>query len=78
MPMLIIDAFFSQGLPLTCTFFISNEVKLHPTSAARAEEMLANHDGSFLFPPATKERLAEIGPWEDTILTVSLMLQIYL
>ncbi|CAE7493574.1 BPG2, partial [Symbiodinium microadriaticum] len=60
-----------QGRPVQCTFFISNEVKLHPTSSERADEILTQHDGQLVFPPASKQRLTELGPWEYTMLNVT-------
>lgn len=60
-----------QGPPMMCTFFMSNMIHLHPTSTARAEELLQQHDGSLIFPPSSLARLQEIGPWEDSLFDVS-------
>lgn len=44
---------------------MSNEVKLHPTDAAKADEFLEKHIGGLVFPPASLERLKELGPFES-------------
>ncbi len=46
------------------TFFIGNEIKLHPTSIARKDHLLENHIGDIISPPMTKARMAELGPFE--------------
>lgn len=61
-----------EGKPLFMTFFISNHVKLHPTSVERAPIFLSKHIGTpLIFPPASLERLEQIGPMEDTIFDIS-------
>ena len=64
-----------QGRPFYFTFFISNEVKLHPTDSARVEDFLNKHVGTLVTPPASPERLAELGPFEDHVFTVSRMMK---
>jgi ribosome biogenesis GTPase A len=56
-----------EGLPFFLTFFVSNEIALHPTQADKANdpEWVDRHIGNLLAPPATPERLAEIGPMES-------------
>lgn len=53
-----------EGRPIFCTFFISNNVKLHPTDSAKAEEVLQRHTGTLVTPPYTYDRVTEIGPYE--------------
>lgn len=50
-----------QGRPFFFTFFISNDVKLHPTDSAKADEVLAKHVGTLITPPSSPQRLAELG-----------------
>jgi hypothetical protein len=52
-----------QGRPFFFTFFVSNEVKLHPTSSDRADDFLRRHVGDLVDPPGTVERLDAIGPF---------------
>lgn len=60
-----------EGRPFFFTFFMSNEVKLRPTDAAKAQDFLANHIGTLVGPPATPERLAELGPFETIDMEVT-------
>ncbi|CAM9856179.1 unnamed protein product, partial [Phaeothamnion confervicola] len=53
-----------SGLPFLVTFFVGNDIKLHVTDAARADDFLQTHIGKLVFPPYTPERLAELGPME--------------
>ena len=48
-----------EGLPFFLTFFISNEIKLHPTSADKANDpdWVERHVGSLMAPPSSAERL---------------------
>ena len=66
--MLFIIEFFlfkkNQGRPFFFTFFVSNNIKLHPTDGLKVSEFTEKHIGSLVFPPATKERLNELGPFE--------------
>jgi len=52
--------------PFLFTFFVANEIKLHPTSSDKAVEYTAKHAGKMLTPPLTAgpERLEEIGEFE--------------
>eukprot|EP01042_Synura_sphagnicola_P001100 gene1100-1238_t len=54
----------AKGLPFFFTFFVSNEIRLHPTDAARADEFIKKHTGKLVFPPDTFERVEELGPYE--------------
>lgn len=51
-----------SGKSFHCTFFISNEIKLHSTLSSKASDFVEKHIGSLIFPPASAERVAEIGP----------------
>lgn len=54
-----------EGRPFFFTFFVSNCIKLHPTDSRRVAEFTEKHIGKLLFPPATKERLEALGPFES-------------
>lgn len=56
-----------EGKPFFFTFYVSNEVKLHLTDHTRADDFLAAHIGKLIFPPASKERFDELGPFVETI-----------
>jgi len=48
------------------TFFVSNDIKLHPTDTVKADDVLRKHAGEMLTPPLSpgKDRLKEIGEFE--------------
>lgn len=53
--------------PFLFTFFVANEIKLHPTDSAKADEFTEKHVGNLLTPPLAlpgNERMAEIGEFE--------------
>ncbi|KAL3774743.1 hypothetical protein ACHAWO_012068 [Cyclotella atomus] len=52
--------------PFLFTFFVANEIKLHPTDSEKAEEFTAKHVGTLLKPPLEPglERMEEIGEFE--------------
>lgn len=52
--------------PFLFTFFVSNEIKLHPTKADKADEFLQKHTGDMITPPLDPgpERLKQIGELE--------------
>lgn len=52
--------------PFLFTFFVANEIKLHPTDSEKADEFTAKHAGKLLTPPMEPgiERIAEIGEFE--------------
>jgi 30S ribosome assembly GTPase len=54
-----------QGKPLFFTFFISNKIKLHPTTASKVAEFTAKHIGELVFPPSSIQRVEELGPYES-------------
>lgn len=45
--------------PFLFTFFVANEIKLHPTSSAKADEVLQKHVGTIVTPPLSQERYDE-------------------
>ena len=55
-----------QGRPFFFTFWVSNEVKLHPTDASRVDEVTREHIGAFVDPPSSLERLKELGEFEES------------
>lgn len=61
-----------EGLPFFLTFFISNEIKLHPTSAEKANDpdWVQRHTGTLVTPPSSVERLNQIGPMESQVFEI--------
>lgn len=57
--------------PFFLTFFISNEIKLHPTDSLKADEFIQKHIGSLVFPPASMARLEELSPFESKYFSVN-------
>jgi len=55
-----------SGRPYLLTFYMANAVQIHPTDTARVDEVLEKHAGSMLFPPASYERLHELGTFRET------------
>jgi len=54
--------------PFLITFFISNDVKLHPTDSSKAMEFIEKHAGQLLTPPlgpVDGRRIHEIGEFES-------------
>jgi hypothetical protein len=53
--------------PFLFTFFVANDIKLHPTDTSRADEFIKKHAGTMLTPPLEPgpERMAEIGEFES-------------
>ena len=53
--------------PFLFTFFVSNEIKLHPTDATKADDFIAKHAGEMLTPPLAPgpERMEQIGEFES-------------
>lgn len=58
--------------PFLLTFFVANEIKLHPTDAAKAEDYVKKHIGGVLTPPLPpgEERLEQIGQFEDHVVDI--------
>lgn len=52
--------------PFFFTFFVSNDIKLHPTDSSKADEFIEKHAGTLLTPPLEPglERIKEIGEFE--------------
>lgn len=52
--------------PFFFTFYVSNDIKLHPTDSSKAEEFVEKHAGKFLTPPLEPgfERIQQIGEFE--------------
>lgn len=48
--------------PFLFTFFVANEIKLHPTDAEKADSFLEKHTGGFLTPPLVRRE--EGWEWE--------------
>ena len=53
--------------PFMFTFFVSNDVKLHPTDSSKADEFVSKHAGKMLTPPLEPgpERIEQIGELES-------------
>lgn len=58
--------------PFLFTFYVANEIKLHPTDSAKADEFIEKHAGSILTPPLEPgaERMAEIGEFEEHVVEI--------
>lgn len=58
--------------PFLFTFFVANEVKLHPTASDKADEFIRKHAGGMLTPPLApgEERMAELGEFDSHILDI--------
>jgi len=58
--------------PFLFTFFVSNEIKLHPTDASRADDFIRKHAGGLLTPPLSpgEERMEQIGKFQDHIVDI--------
>lgn len=48
------------------TFYVSNDIKLHPTDSSKADEFVAKHAGKLLTPPVEPglERVQQLGELE--------------
>ena len=49
------------------TFFLSNEIKIHPTNSTKVQDILSNplHVGKLIDPPSTVERIKELGTHQE-------------
>jgi hypothetical protein len=58
--------------PFLFTFFVANEIKLHPTDSSRADDFLKNHAGGVLTPPFPPgdERMAQLGEFEEHVINI--------
>ena len=52
-----------EGKPFFLTFFISNEIKLHPTQTEKENDFLQKHVGNLVLPPSSPERLSALEPF---------------
>lgn len=61
-----------ESRPFLFTFFVANEIKLHPTDASKAMEFIAKHTGGLLVPPLPpgEVRLEQLGEFEDHIVDI--------
>jgi hypothetical protein len=61
----------ADGKPFLFTFFVANDVKLHPTDASRAGDVLRRHAGEMITPPFGADRLDQIlGDMEEHVIEV--------
>lgn len=58
--------------PFLFTFFVSNDIKLHPTDSSRAQDFIDKHVGEMLTPPLGpgKERMEKIGPFASHVIDI--------
>lgn len=56
--------------PFLITFYVSNDVKLHPTDSSKAREFREKHVGELLTPPLGDGRIDEIGEMESHALEI--------
>jgi len=56
--------------PFFFTFFVANEIKLHPTDAERVDDILKEHVGKMLTPPLALERMEQLGEFETHIIDI--------
>ncbi len=51
--------------PFLFTFFVANDIKLHPTDSSRADEFAAKHAGTLLTPPLEPRGMQDIGEFDS-------------
>ena len=58
--------------PFLFTFFVANQVKLHPTDVSKADDFVANHAGEMLTPPLAPgpERMKQLGEFETHVVEI--------
>lgn len=58
--------------PFLFTFFVANQIKLHPTSVDKVDEFVAKHTGEMLTPPLPPgpARMAQIGEFETHVVEI--------
>jgi len=58
--------------PFLFTFFVANQIKLHPTDVSKADELVSKHAGKMLTPPLEPgpERMEQIGDFETHVLEI--------
>lgn len=61
-----------ESRPFLFTFFVANEIKLHPTDSNRADEFRRKHAGGMLTPPLEpgESRLEDIGEFESHVVEI--------
>ena len=59
-----------DGKPFFLTFFVSNDVKLHPTQIDKASAFVEKHVGALVAPPASIDRLRDLGTFEESTFVV--------
>ena len=59
------------GKPFLFTFYLANDVTIHPTSTGKVDEVLQKHAGGMLSPPASYERLQELGTFDTTTFEIA-------
>jgi len=58
--------------PFLFTFFVSNDIKLHPTDSTRADDFILQHAGELLTPPLApgRERMEELGEFDSHVIEI--------
>lgn len=58
--------------PFLFTFFVANDIKLHPTDSSRADDFVEKHAGGMLTPPLPPgpERLREMGEFTEHVIDI--------
>lgn len=58
--------------PFLFTFFVANDIKLHPTDVSRADDFVQKHIGEMLTPPLQPglERLEQMGKFEEHVVDI--------
>ena len=58
--------------PFLFTFFVANQIKLHPTNQAKADDFVATHAGGMLTPPLEPgaTRMEQIGEFETHVVEI--------
>lgn len=58
--------------PFLFTFFVANDIKLHPTDSSRADAYVAKHIGTLLTPPLGPgpKRLEQLGEFESHVVEI--------
>jgi hypothetical protein len=58
--------------PFLFTFFVANQIKLHPTDSSRADTFIQAHAGEMLTPPLPPgpERMEALGQFEEHVLEI--------
>lgn len=59
-----------EGRPFQLTFYLANAVKVHPTATDKVAATLHKHVGGMLSPPSSRERLDELGEFQEQTFTV--------